>query len=81
MARDIKEVIDKVIEQIPDGEHERLISRLKSFKHSSDYCPPDQMYHWWGMLAVTLNSELPIQPETEWQKEIYRIVTQKEPSK
>ena len=80
MPRDIKKIIDKVIEQLPDGEYERLISRLNSYKDSSDYCPPEEMSHWWNTLAITLNSELPIQPETEWQKEIYRIVTQKEPT-
>ncbi len=77
--RDIQKVIDQVLGHLPE-EYERTASRLRSFKESANYCPPEEMGHWWENMMVVLNSELPVPPETDWQKEIYRIVTQKEPT-
>lgn len=74
MNRKIDEVIDKIIEQIPEGEYLNLINRLKSIKRSALYAPPEGMSYWWGFLSVLLNKELPVPPENEWQEKIYKII-------
>ena len=76
--RDIVEIIDQIILKIPKTGYERLISRLSSFKSSALYSPPESMHYWWDTLSITLNSELNYPPITEWQKEVYKIITMKD---
>ena len=56
----------------------QLISILKDNRSSACYVPPEEQMHWWREDSLNLNDQLPFPPETDWQKEVYKIFTGKE---
>lgn len=75
--RDPAEVIEAVLKHVPESMSD-LRANLQKVARDAAYSPPEDQRVSWLSLARLLNEALPIPPETEWQKEIYRIVTKKE---
>jgi hypothetical protein len=72
------EVIDQILGQVPKA-LTALRGKLEKIKDNSCYRPPEFQTPTWEELKQLLNLMLPIPPQTEWEKQIYRIVVMKEP--
>lgn len=77
--RNATEVIDSVLALLPES-MVSLKKYLLVVKDSAGYVPPDENHLVWYSICSVLNHELPIPPVEDWQKEIYRIVTLKDPN-
>lgn len=75
MDRNIGEVIDKMIAEIPD-EGSELRDRLAKIKRDAGYTPPEMMETQWYNVSLALRmafkTELP--PVNGWQGKVVRIV-------
>lgn len=71
--RDILDVIDKMIKQVPD-DNDSLKSKLDKIRVRASYHAPEDRLRDWNCLSFELNNMLPYPPETEWQKKIFRIM-------
>jgi hypothetical protein len=76
--RDPVEVIAAVLKQVPQ-ELTNLRAEIERLAENSAYFPPEYKWPIWVKLRNLLNVVLSWPPSTEWEKEIYRIVVQKEP--
>lgn len=75
--RDPAEVIEAVLQHVPEN-MPALRANLQKVARDSAFLPPEGKGVAWLQMAMLLSESLPFPPETEWQKEIYRIVTMKE---
>ena len=76
--RDPCEVIKAVLEKVPVEETD-LRACLNKVLQDAAYLAPEDAQVVWVWMGHILNAALPMPPKEEWQKEIYRIVTMKEP--
>ena len=76
--RDPTEVIDRMLAQIPVDE-QAMCALLEHIKDCAPYRPPEDQTMTWAEIASACHRHLPYPPETKWQREVYRIVTTKEP--
>lgn len=74
-ARDISEVIDRIVAAVPAGDIEvaRLIAQLSDLQQACIYTPPEGMVIRWLELANLLSRELG-QPDTDWKRQIAAIL-------
>jgi hypothetical protein len=74
MERQIFDVIGKMLVEIPDElPFLSLKEQLKSVQKSSMYTAPECMGELWNLAGSLLNSHLPQENLTEWQKNIASI--------
>ena len=71
-------VIDQMLVHIPASMGE-LIDELNRVKETACYTAPECWGEIWSMMAYALQKVLPYPPKEDWQKEVYKIITQKEP--
>ena len=72
-ARDITEVIDKIIAIVPKTQ-KKLIERLKWVKEDAFYKAPEQQCECWVKLASGLGEYIPLPLKKDWQKKILKIM-------
>lgn len=74
--RNLLEVIDQMLEVIPETEEDLIIS-LKSNRRSAEFTSPETMSLRWDVTCETLKNELPVVDSiddfNEWQKKVYNI--------
>jgi hypothetical protein len=75
--RYLPDVIDAVMALLPAGSD--LWGTLEDIKGSAMSAPPEGMGLWWSRFCGAVEKALPYPPETDWQREVFRVVTQKEP--
>ena len=69
--RDLVDVIDRMLELIPDSEHD-LRKKLASVQDSAHYTPPDGMAIRWEQLLKVLWNNLGA-PVAGWQVQVARL--------
>lgn len=79
-GRNPVEVIDTVLAKLPEG-YPALRARLEKIKSNSRYRAPELegQRDTWIEVGNALNENLPFPPKEDWQKDIFRIITGKEP--
>lgn len=77
-SRDPVAVINAILAKVPAG-FGSVARRLENVREASAYRPPDGQWPTWRDISDVLNSELPFPPVDDWQKDVFRIVTGKEP--
>jgi hypothetical protein len=75
--RYLPDVIDEVLAVLPPDSD--IIAALNDIKGSAKYAAPEIQQHWWLEFCDELDGSLPHPPQTDWQRQVYRIVTQSEP--
>ncbi len=56
---DLGSVVDKILEQLPEGEYQDLRDALAAIMDSLRYSAPEMLSHWWLQVAHGLNIYLP----------------------
>ena len=74
--RNIADVIDRIIAEIPPPNGAEIL-RLTKIKLDSGYNPPECRRKDWIRLCEYLNERFPYPPETDWQRRILDITTDK----
>lgn len=69
--RNLVEVIDNIIEEIPFTEGQ-LLDRLQDQKNSICYAAPEMIGFWWNQVADTLWDEIG-EPTLDWQIKVAKI--------
>lgn len=69
--RNLVEVIDNIIEEIPFTEGQ-LIDRLQDHKSSVSFAAPELITFWWNEVADTLWQEIG-EPTLDWQVKVAKI--------
>lgn len=79
MNRDIMNIMDNVIECIPEDfeNREELIFKINKIRNSMGYTPPEQIGLRWAKLCSLLNKYLGL-PDKPWKEKIDRIMQNKE---
>jgi len=77
--RNIDDVIDKIIEVIPEQEdcREILVTRLKELKRQAAYAAPERIGVKWNELGAILLNELGEEVDKPWKQTISDIMTGK----
>lgn len=71
--RNLTEVLDKMLEEIPDGASNSLKDKLEHHRYNSFYQPPESSREW-QKVSLTLHNEFGKEPPTVgWQKKICDI--------
>jgi hypothetical protein len=74
-VRDISEVIEKIIREIPQDQQKGDLSRvLRRVSSSAKYTAPELMYERWNQVAEVLERYLG-DPTEEWKRRIASIFT------
>lgn len=72
--RDITQVIEKIIREIPQKWEQRafVTGRLRSISNSARYTAPELMQQRWNQVAVVLETWIG-EPDEEWKRKIATI--------
>lgn len=75
VARNIGEVIDKMVREIPESWESRrlVVGRLRSVANSARYTAPEDMQRNWNEVAGILETHLG-DPDEEWKRRIASIL-------
>ena len=76
--RNILEIIQQVINEIPDENNGFLKRQLEIIMKGAAYHAPEQWRGDWSLASKLLNTHLPYPPVTDWQKNVFKIWTTKE---
>lgn len=76
MAREITEVIDKLLKEIPDSH--AVVSTIQGIRDSALYSAPENMGLRWRQLCNALEFHFKYPPVEDYEKKILAIITDKE---
>lgn len=77
--RGLKTIIETVIALIPPDDPLELKAPLTDMADSVKYAAPEMMQMWWNEFCEVLEVHMPYPPIEEWQRSIFRLVTESEP--
>lgn len=75
--RNLPDVINNIIEVIPDSE-DQLITELNELKESTMFTAPEAIGRKWEILMLVINYHLQYPPEKDWERKVGNIFANKE---